>query len=102
MVLSNSQREVFDGWKRPEELFYQLRARFQAGNAELRLSMNSNSTVDLVQDITTDCSVIASLCAGTARAERGHGKVGLWYDLNNYSTLLSVTVPDHIVYNVSI
>jgi hypothetical protein len=31
--------------------------------------------VDLVQDITTDCSVVASLCAGTARASKGHGKV---------------------------
>lgn len=31
--------------------------------------------VDLVQDITTDCSVVASLCAGMARAAKGHGKV---------------------------
>jgi hypothetical protein len=31
--------------------------------------------IDLVQDITTDCSVVASLCAGTARARKGHGKV---------------------------
>lgn len=32
---------------------------------------------DLVQDITTDCSVVASLCAGTARASKGHGTVSL-------------------------
>ncbi|KAL8953280.1 MAG: hypothetical protein Q9222_000846 [Ikaeria aurantiellina] len=28
--------------------------------------------VDLIQDVTSDCSVVASLCAGTARAERGY------------------------------
>ena len=31
--------------------------------------------IDLVQDVTTDCSVVASLCAGIARALKGHGKV---------------------------
>ena len=31
--------------------------------------------IDLVQDLTNDCSVVASLCAGTARAERGHPSV---------------------------
>lgn len=30
---------------------------------------------DLVQDVTTDCSVVASLCAGVARASKGHAKV---------------------------
>ena len=38
--------------------------------------MIASEKVDLVQDITTDCSVVASLCAVTARAERGHAKVG--------------------------
>ena len=32
---------------------------------------------DLVQDITTDCSVVASLCAGSARVSRGHSEVTL-------------------------
>ena len=31
--------------------------------------------MDLVQDVTTDCSVVASLCAVNARSERGHLKV---------------------------
>lgn len=31
--------------------------------------------VDLVQDAATDCSVVASLCAGIARAEKGHDRV---------------------------
>lgn len=34
--------------------------------------------IDLVQDITTDCSVVASLCAGTARARKGHGEVSMF------------------------
>ena len=33
------------------------------------------TTVDLVQDVATDCSVVASLCAGTARTERGQARV---------------------------
>lgn len=37
--------------------------------------MTSHGTIDLVQDITTDCSVVASLCAGTAREQRGQSKV---------------------------
>ena len=37
--------------------------------------MEAIKPVDLVQDITTDCSVVASLCAGTARASKGHTKV---------------------------
>lgn len=39
--------------------------------------MGSIEKIDLVQDITTDCSVVASLCAGTARALKGHGQVSL-------------------------
>lgn len=31
--------------------------------------------IDLVQDAATDCSVVASLCAGVARAKRGHPKM---------------------------
>jgi calpain-7 len=39
--------------------------------------MMVSDDIDLVQDITTDCSVVASLCAETARANKGHGKVFL-------------------------
>lgn len=31
--------------------------------------MHANESMDLVQDVTTDCSVVASICAGIARAE---------------------------------
>lgn len=45
-------------------------------NAEAMMPiMRRSRAEDLVQDATSDCSVVASLCAGTARAERGHKKV---------------------------
>lgn len=37
--------------------------------------MSSPLPIDLVQDAATDCSVVASLCAGVARSERGYDKV---------------------------
>ena len=37
--------------------------------------MEFSRKIDLVQDAATDCSVVASLCAGVARAERGHAKI---------------------------
>jgi hypothetical protein len=37
--------------------------------------MTAANPIDLVQDVTTDCSVVASLCAGIARGERGYSKV---------------------------
>jgi len=37
--------------------------------------MEAKHKVDLVQDVTTDCSVVASLCAAIAREERGLDKV---------------------------
>ena len=55
--LSEEQSNVLDGWRRPSPS--QARAY---GLPEPRL--------DLVQDITNDCSVVASLCALSARAER--------------------------------
>ena len=39
--------------------------------------MLARDRIDLVQDITTDCSVVASLCATTARSERGYANVTL-------------------------
>lgn len=34
--------------------------------------MQTHRDIDLVQDAATDCSVVASLCAGVARQKRGH------------------------------
>jgi hypothetical protein len=37
--------------------------------------MTAANEIDIVQDITTDCSVVASICAVIARAFKGHGKL---------------------------
>lgn len=37
----------------------------------------SSQSADLVQDVASDCSVVASICAGVARSERGHPLVRL-------------------------
>ncbi|EMR71489.1 putative palb protein [Eutypa lata UCREL1] len=59
--LSERQGEVFAGWKRPLELAMR---DTQLDEAQTRgRLMESNGDYDLVQDITTDCSVVASLCA---------------------------------------
>jgi hypothetical protein len=68
--LSKRQLKIFDGWKRPNELFPLL-----SGGATEGPTMTRNLTIDLVQDVATDCSVVASLCALASRAERGHAKV---------------------------
>lgn len=54
--LSKEQKEVFDGWRRSSD--------------EGEMTTADNRKVDLVQDVATDCSVVASLCALTARSER--------------------------------
>lgn len=54
--LSDRQRDVFSGWKRPLEIVG------ADGGGEESL-MEAQHDFDLVQDITTDCSLVASLCA---------------------------------------
>ena len=75
--LSSDQREIFDGWKRPHELF--TKSVSDAGEGLILTtcepSMKSSTNIDLVQDLTSDCSVVASLCATSSRAERGHSRV---------------------------
>lgn len=73
LELSEAQREIFAGWKRPHETSTEPPELLED------LLMTSADGIDLVQDITTDCSVVASLCAATARASRGHGTVSSLY-----------------------
>lgn len=80
LELSIAQREIFAGWKRPNETFAAPSANSENN---FQVSMTAINEIDLVQDITTDCSVVASLCAGTARALKGHG------------TLLASTIYPH-------
>lgn len=61
--LSEQQLTVFDGWKRPRELF--------PGENESNF-MRMKQDCDLVQDLTTDCSVVASLCASMPHLVSGH------------------------------
>ncbi|GJN85183.1 cysteine protease [Purpureocillium lilacinum] len=58
--LSATQAENFAGWKRPAEVF-QLDAVHET--ADEGTMMQLPDRCDLVQDITTDCSVVASLSA---------------------------------------
>ena len=55
--LSNEQGNAFEDWKRPPS----NTSQFDDWNP---------SRVNLVQDITTDCSVVASLCAENARRRK--------------------------------
>ena len=69
LPLSTLQKQAFDGWRRPHELL--CRARDSHDKVDTR-----RRTLDLVQDVVSDCSVVASLCAVIARSERGHAD--LW------------------------
>jgi calpain-7 len=74
LSLSDFQREVFDGWKRPAEALPPP-AWLSNGEVNPGPSMEHSNKIDVVQDAATDCSVVASLCAGVARAERSHAKI---------------------------
>ncbi|KAL9099158.1 MAG: hypothetical protein Q9163_005302 [Psora crenata] len=65
-ALSLTQAEILDGWRIPEG----IGAKF-SGYPSLS-QRPINRALDLIQDITTDCSVVASLCAATSRTARGH------------------------------
>lgn len=70
--LSKTQLEVLDCWRRPGEFL-----EAPDTGESLTPTMLADEKTDLVQDITSDCSVVASLCAVTARNERGHSNVTL-------------------------
>jgi hypothetical protein len=57
LSFSKKQNEIFEGWKRPTEIFN------DSGPELFENIMMARTDCDLVQDITTDCSVVASLCA---------------------------------------
>ncbi|RAL00535.1 calpain-like protease PalBory [Aspergillus ibericus CBS 121593] len=71
--LSKVQWSVFAGWERPLELL--SRHARDADDLESTLPvMSVSGPTDLVQDMLTDCSVVASLCAALSRSERGLDK----------------------------
>ena len=75
LQLSALQLESFAGWKRPAEALAGIEIMRNGNKLPNTPTMTRPKKVDLVQDMTSDCSVVASLCAGTARAERGHARV---------------------------
>jgi hypothetical protein len=86
LPLSAAQLESFDGWKRPRQALPSVYSH--AGDQEVRdeaAVMHLPVAMDLVQDMTSDCSVVASLCALTSRTERGFPKVGLVQAVVNYN-----------------
>ncbi|CAK3965009.1 related to Calpain-like protease palB RIM13 [Lecanosticta acicola] len=74
LPLSDFQAEVLDGWKRPIDALPPP-LWFPGDRTNVGPVMHTHRDVDLVQDAATDCSVVASLCAGLARAQRGHTSI---------------------------
>ncbi|KKA25086.1 hypothetical protein T310_0951 [Rasamsonia emersonii CBS 393.64] len=90
LALSSSQQNIFAGWKRPDELLASISPNNESSTATP--TMVGSGVVDLVQDITTDCSVVASLCAAASRMERGHHQSTIYpYDDDNNVPKLSAT-----------
>lgn len=91
--LSSHQLQFFDGWARAKDALPPPEW-FPGSREDLGPAMRTNQSIDLVQDAATDCSVVASLCAGIARAERGHAKMlsnKIWpYDKLNDRPLISL------------
>jgi hypothetical protein len=61
-TFSPSQQELFDGWKRPLELTAAAQDHLDPEQLS-EVMMRSSPDCDLVQDMVTDCSVVASLSA---------------------------------------
>lgn len=75
LSLSEIQMQCFDGWKRPSEALSVVRFPGTGEDHQITMSTRELDKIDLVQDLTSDCSVVASLCAGSSRVGRGHKKV---------------------------
>ncbi|KAI1618007.1 calpain-7 [Exophiala viscosa] len=75
LSLSSTQLAVFDGWKRPQDALAAIQRQANGEPTQVEGTMHIPDSMDLVQDLTSDCSVVASLCAGSSRAEHGHPKI---------------------------
>lgn len=63
LKFSESQKGILDGWKRLHEL--------QGG---FKILPKEEQQLDLVQDVITDCSIVASLCSAFRREQKGFGQ----------------------------
>lgn len=75
LQLSPLQLKTFAGWKRPWEAFAGIDFSQDGIRLPTQPTMRRGEKIDLVQDMTSDCSLVASLCAGSARAGHGHPRV---------------------------
>ncbi|KAI1176334.1 PALB protein [Nemania sp. FL0916] len=71
-TLSSRQKAVFAGWKRPAELIKEM-PQHAADLVSHVVEVTDDH--DLVQDITTDCSVVASLCASMKHLRPGPNSI---------------------------
>ncbi|KAH8653487.1 calpain-7 [Xylariales sp. PMI_506] len=69
--LSEKQQAVFNGWKRPQELLGGVGDASVRADELKRNLMQASDDYDLVQDITTDCSLVASLGASIKQLRPG-------------------------------
>jgi hypothetical protein len=69
--LSAEQQAIFSGWQRPGEILPPLADGDTAGRSAAAVA-----TIDLAQDLATDCSVVASLCAAVRHFRPTKGSVG--------------------------
>ena len=74
LSLSAYQQQFFEGWAHAKQALPPP-SMLPSDENSLGPVMSTSYSIDLVQDAATDCSVVASLCAGIARAERGHNQV---------------------------
>ncbi|KAF1956671.1 calpain-like protease palB/rim-13 [Byssothecium circinans] len=74
LSLSTYQQQYFQEWARPKQAIPPPSIIPESRN-RLGPVMSTSRSIDLVQDAATDCSVVASLCAAIARAERGHDQI---------------------------
>lgn len=79
MELSKIQSEAFAGWKRPHEALRRVIDTKGKAFVPAEPTMQATKKVDLVQDITADCSVVASLCSASSRGEDGYVRVSLMH-----------------------
>ncbi|OAF58125.1 cysteine protease [Pseudogymnoascus destructans] len=71
--ISNTHADAPGDWRRPEDL---LGDELQdASGIRVQPTMQAAADIDLVQDVTADCSVVASLCAAVARPGGTYGKL---------------------------
>lgn len=65
--MSKEHLEDFGGWQRPIELLKNRYLDSPQQSGVSKPAMLPFKAIDLVQDVTADCSVVASLCAALAR-----------------------------------